>query len=261
MPKDGGISSIENRWKDSVLPNRRLVAVDLETTGLSVKNGHRIVSLGSVEIVDSQPTGKVIHLIFNPERRSDYAAREVHGFDSYTLAYQEPFEKYALELRDWIGDDLVVAHNASFDVGFLNNEFARSGIPPIERINVCCTMLMFQKWCSRNNESTIPANLDSAINVLGISDSRPDTHDALEDALLSISCYLSMRDQKTRVISLPEKFGPMNFITPPTPVKRNAREVTSEMVIEAMDRFKSKSATAKHLGISATTVNNRLKKL
>jgi DNA polymerase III subunit epsilon len=251
----------KNQRLDSALSDRRLVAVDLETTGLSVDNGHRIVSLGSVDIVDNQTTNKVVHLIFNPERRSDYSARKVHGFDSYTLAYQEPFERYASKIRDWIGDDLVVAHNASFDLSFLNSEFARSGISPIEGKNVCCTMRMFQDWCSRNQEHPISAKLDCAIEVLGISDSRPETHDALEDALLSMSCYLSMRDQKTRVISVPEKFEPTNFVTPPTPVKRNAREVTSEMVVAAMDRFKSKSATAKHLGISTTTVNNRLKKL
>ncbi len=105
----------------------REVVLDTETTGIDPAEGHRVVEIGCVELVNHVPTGKRFHAYVNPERPMPTGAFEVHGLTDAFLAEQPRFPTVAERLLDFLGDAPLVIHNAAFDVGFLNAEFARCG--------------------------------------------------------------------------------------------------------------------------------------
>ena len=112
----------------------RQVVLDTETTGLEVSQGHRIIEIGCVEIVDRKLTGRHYHQYIKPERAIDQGALEVHGITEEFLADKPVFSRIADEFMDFIRGAELVIHNAPFDVGFLNMEYARLGAnapPPI----------------------------------------------------------------------------------------------------------------------------------
>jgi DNA polymerase III subunit epsilon len=238
---------------------RRTVAIDVETTGLDPFAGeHRVITFAGVEFVDGIGPRAVMYLIFNPERASDRAAREVHGFDSFLLAHQDGFGSWASEIRDWIGDADVVAHNASFDIDFLNEEFRRANVRPIESDRVSCTMTMFRNHFEARGMRPPSARLDNVCSHFGLGPDRGKVHSAVEDAVLCASAYFTLKTGFVRKLRIVEALEPSNLKPPPFPPKRNAREVTREMALEAMAQYKTKTAAAKALGVSPTTIAKRL---
>ncbi|MFE1597550.1 3'-5' exonuclease [Methylobacterium sp. ID0610] len=191
---------------------RRLLALDVETTGLDA--GDRIVSFGAVlldtaSLLDSRPLLTCHHLIFDPQRASHPRAEAVHGFDDWLLRHQEPAARHLDALASLIGAaDLVVAHNADFDLGFLRREFAAAGRPAVA-MRSYCTMEAY-----RRRGETGSASLDAVCRRVRLR-REGEHHGALEDAWLALRVYLWLQGCPVRV-ARPD-LGPPTNLRPPPP--------------------------------------------
>lgn len=185
---------------------REIIFVDVETTGLG--GADRIVSLGAVRLTTAPVDIATLHLIFNPEKRCHPKAIQAHGYDNKTLARQDPIGPYTAALAAYFSRaDLVVAHNAAFDLRFLNGEFKRAAQPPIAAPSRC-TMLAYRALGQR------PATLDAVAARLGLP--RAGRHSALEDAWIAMQAYLSLNGCPWRIdFAAVRDPGPANFRPPP----------------------------------------------
>jgi DNA polymerase-3 subunit epsilon len=168
----------------------RQVVLDTETTGLSVEEGHRLIEVGCIELVDRRLTGRSFHHYLNPEREIDAGAIEVHGITLEKLSHAPRFAEVAAELLAFLAGDELVIHNAAFDLGFLNAEFARCGLghEPLERrCAVIDTLhLARQRHPGQRN------SLDALCKRYQIDNSQRQLHGALLDAQILAEVYLAM---------------------------------------------------------------------
>jgi DNA polymerase-3 subunit epsilon len=167
----------------------RQVVLDTETTGLEVNKGHRIVEIGCVELLERRPTGHEFHRYVNPRRAMDEGATAVSGITDDFLADKPSFADIADELLAFIDGAEVIAHNASFDMGFLEAEYARLERPirVAERVAILDTLLLArEKYPGQKN------SLDALCKRLGVDNSHRDLHGALLDAQLLADVYLAM---------------------------------------------------------------------
>ena len=123
----------------------REIVFDTETTGLEPLKGDRLVEIGAVELFNHLPTGRHYHVYINPERAMPDEAFRVHGLSTEFLADKPLFSAVVDEFLDFIGDATLIAHNANFDIGFLNAEFARLGKPPIPPDRVIDTLALARR--------------------------------------------------------------------------------------------------------------------
>jgi DNA polymerase-3 subunit epsilon len=166
----------------------RQIVLDTETTGLDPNDGHRIIEVGCVEIVDRRCTNNVLHFYINPERDIDDGALEVHGISLDQLADKPVFASIADALLDFIRGAELVIHNAPFDVGFLNAELARLGDDRIEtHCGVLDTLVM-----ARQKHPGQRVSLDALCKRYGVDNSGRELHGALLDARLLAEVYLVM---------------------------------------------------------------------
>jgi DNA polymerase-3 subunit epsilon len=177
----------------------RRVVLDTETTGLEVTQGHRIIEIACVELFDRRPTGRNFHRYLNPEREIDPGAIQVHGLTADFLADKPRFADIADELVEFLEGGELLIHNASFDVGFLNAEFANIGRPGVETIcPVTDTLAMAREMHPGKRNS-----LDALCERYQVDNSRRALHGALLDAQLLADVWLAMtRGQDTLDISL-----------------------------------------------------------
>ena len=167
----------------------RQVVLDTETTGLEASKGHRIIEIGCVELTERRRTGREFHRRINPQRAIDEGARAVSGISDESLADKPLFAQIAAELLEFIDGAELVIHNAEFDVGFLDAEFAR--LDPPTRIADRCTVLdtlalAREKYPGQKN------NLDALCKRLNVDNSHRVLHGALLDAQLLTDVYLAM---------------------------------------------------------------------
>lgn len=158
----------------------RVIALDTETTGISHRSGHRIIEIGAVELIANKMTGRQFHTYLQPQRRVDPGALRVHGITDAMLVGKPLFAEKAMELLDFISGAEVVAHNAPFDVGFLDNELRLSGFSGglARHCRVTCSLrLARERWPG------LPNKLDDLLSRLRIPADR-DVHGALKDARL-----------------------------------------------------------------------------
>lgn len=158
----------------------RVIALDTETTGISHRSGHRVIEIGAVELVGSQMTGRQFHTYLQPQRRVDPGALRVHGITDAMLAGKPLFAEKAIEFLDFISGAEVVAHNAPFDVGFLDNELQLAGHSGglARHCRITCSLrLARERWPG------LPNKLDDLLNRLRIPAHR-NVHGALKDARL-----------------------------------------------------------------------------
>ena len=165
----------------------REVVLDTETTGMDPADGHRIIEIGCVELLNHLPTGKVWHRYINPERDVDAGAVAVHGIKTEFLKDKPTFGEIVGEFLDFCGDATLIIHNAEFDVKFLNSELKTFGFPAIKIANVIDTLLM-----ARKKYPGSPANLDALCRRFNIDLSARDLHGALLDAQLLADVYLEL---------------------------------------------------------------------
>ena len=164
----------------------REIVLDTETTGLDPATGDRIVEIGAVEVLNAIPTGNVFHVYINPERDMPEEAFRVHGISSDFLADKPVFAQIVDEFRAFLGEDKLVAHNASFDVNFINHELRRCGKAEIARHQVVDTLSIARRKHGGAN------SLDALCSRYGIDASRRTKHGALLDAELLAEVYLEL---------------------------------------------------------------------
>tara|TARA_B100001540_G_C15615779_1_gene555231 strand:+ start:148 stop:816 length:669 start_codon:yes stop_codon:yes gene_type:complete len=167
------------------------VVLDTETTGLSVKEGHRIVEIGCIELDNLIPTKNNFHCFLNPGRKVSDKALEVHGYTDQFLSDKKKFIEIADDFLSFIKDKKLIIHNAEFDLGHLNNELKIAGKEKIDNENVIDTLdLAREKFPG----STI--SLDALCKRYRIDNSRREKHSALIDCELLTKVYINLVDQK-----------------------------------------------------------------
>ncbi|TVP54868.1 MAG: DNA polymerase III subunit epsilon [Halomonadaceae bacterium] len=173
----------------------RQIVLDTETTGLEPEQGHRIIEIGCVELNDRELTGRHYHVYVNPQREVDDGAVEVHGITNEFLADKPLFADIAQEFLEFIrGADLVI-HNAPFDVGFMDHEFARLG-KDFPRTGDVCTVTDSLKLARKKHPGQ-KNNLDVLCRRYGIDNSKRELHGALLDADILALVYLAMTGGQT----------------------------------------------------------------
>ena len=167
------------------------IILDTETTGLSVKDGHRIVEIGCIELDNLIPTKNVFHAYLNPERKVSESALKVHGYTDEFLSDKKRFIDIADEFLNFIKDKRIVIHNAEFDVGHLNNELKMINRNIIPRENVVDTLEI-----ARNKFPGSAISLDALCKRFRVDNSRRKKHTALIDCELLSKVYINLLDQK-----------------------------------------------------------------
>ncbi len=175
----------------------REIIFDTETTGLDSRED-RIIEIGGIELDNSFPTGRTIHIYINPgDRKVHPDALAVHGITDEFLADKPRFEAVAEEIITFFGDARWVAHNATFDMGFINAEFARLGIAPIAQDRVLDTLAMARRKFPKG-----PNSLDALCRRFGIDNSHRAKHGALLDSELLAEVYIEMIGGRQAGLSL-----------------------------------------------------------
>jgi DNA polymerase-3 subunit epsilon len=165
----------------------REIVLDTETTGLDPFAGHRLVEIGCVELVNRMPSGQHFHRYVNPERDIPVDAFAVHGLSAEFLNDKPRFVEIAEELLAFLGDAPLVAHNAAFDLGFLNAELERAGKTSVGRERLIDTLLL-----ARRKHPAGPNRLDDLCARYSIDNSRRTKHGALLDAEILAEVYLDL---------------------------------------------------------------------
>ena len=166
------------------------IVLDTETTGISVKDGHRIVEIGCIELEDLIPTKNKFHCYLNPERKVSEKAFEVHGYSDEFLSKQRKFNEIADEFLEFIRDKRIIIHNAEFDLAHLNNELVLFGKSKIKN-EVIDTLLL-----ARNKYPGSQVSLDALCKRFRIDNSKRIQHTALIDCDLLAKVYINLIDQK-----------------------------------------------------------------
>ncbi len=197
----------------------RQIFLDTETTGLYPAQGHRIIEVAAVEMINRRPTKNHFHYYLNPQREIDPAAQEVHGISLEFLQDKPLFGAIAQEMLDFINGAELIIHNAPFDLGFLNAELDRIGLTPIEtncdKITDTLKMAKQARPGQRNN-------LDALCRHFGINNAKRTLHGALLDAELLAEVYMAMtRGQDSLMMDL----GQSQVSSNPFLVAANGRKI------------------------------------
>ncbi|HET7333616.1 MAG TPA: DNA polymerase III subunit epsilon [Rhizomicrobium sp.] len=181
----------------------REVVLDTETTGLDPSDGHRVIEIGCVELIDHMPTGEDFHVYLNPERDVPVESQRVHGLDEAFLADKPLFADVAEKLLEFLGDAPLVIHNAGFDLKFLNSEFHRVRMEPIPFARAIDTIEI-----AKAKLPGVRYSLDELCKRFGIDLSARTKHGALLDAELLARLYLELiGGRQTRMALAPGDAG------------------------------------------------------
>jgi DNA polymerase-3 subunit epsilon len=166
------------------------IVLDTETTGISIKDGHRIVEIGCIELDNLIPTKNKFHCYLNPERKVSEKALEVHGYTDDFLATQKKFSDIGEQFLEFIKDKRLIIHNAEFDLGHLNNELAILGKKKLDN-EIIDTLIL-----ARDKFPGSPVSLDALCKRYRVDNSRRIQHTALIDCDLLAKVYINLIDQK-----------------------------------------------------------------
>ena len=175
----------------------REIVLDTETTGVEPNSGDRIVEIGCVELVNHCPSGRTFHVYINPERSMPVEAFNVHGLSEEFLSDKPVFAEVAQDFAEFIAGAKLVIHNAAFDVGFINMEFKRLGLPPVEQALVVDTLSM-----ARRKHPGASNSLDALCSRYGIDNSRRTKHGALLDSEILAEVYIELIGGKQASLGL-----------------------------------------------------------
>lgn len=165
----------------------RELVLDTETTGFDPLDGDRIVEIGAVELFNHMPTGEVYHVYINPERSMPQSAFEVHGLGDDFLRDKPVFRDVAQSFLDFVRDDKMVIHNASFDMKFLNHELKTLGLKTLPNTQAIDTLEI-----ARRKFPGSPASLDALCRRFGVDNSAREKHGALLDSEILAEVYLQL---------------------------------------------------------------------
>ena len=166
------------------------IVLDTETTGISVKDGHRIVEIGCIELDDLIPTQKKFHCYLNPDRKVSEKALEIHGYTDEFLANQKKFKEICDDFLDFINGKRLIIHNSEFDLAHLNNELSIFGKKKLNNIVVDTLILARDKFPGS------PVSLDALCKRYRVDNSKRTQHTALIDCDLLAKVYINLIDQK-----------------------------------------------------------------
>ena len=178
------------------------VILDTETTGLNVKDGHRIVEIGCIELDDLIPTKKTFHCYLNPQRKVSESALKVHGYTDEFLSDKNIFQDIADDFLKFIEGKKIVIHNAEFDISHINNELSIAGYDKIDKKNVIDTLDLARKKFPGS-----PASLDALCKKYRIDNSKREKHTALLDCELLSKVYINLLDQKEPSLNFKNQEG------------------------------------------------------
>ena len=180
------------------------VVLDTETTGISIKEGHRIVEIGCIELENLIPTKNKFHCYFNPERKVSEKALEVHGYTDEFLSTQKKFLDVVDEFLEFIDNKKLIIHNAEFDLNHLNNELAILGKKKLNN-QIVDTLIL-----ARDKFPGSPVSLDALCKRYRIDNSKRTQHTALIDCDLLASVYINLIDQKEPTLNFLNKDDKIN---------------------------------------------------
>ncbi len=175
----------------------RAILFDTETTGLEPHLGHRVIEVAALELLNDLPTGRHFHTMIHPERDIPEDATRIHGFTLAHLVDKPRFAEIVGEMLAFFGDGPLIAHNAPFDFGFLNAEFARLGLAPLPAARMVDTLAM-----AKIRFPGMPNSLDALCRRFAIDLSARTTHNALLDCRLLAEVYVELTGGRQRGLSL-----------------------------------------------------------
>ena len=201
------------------------VVLDTETTGISIKEGHRIVEIGCIELDNLVPTQKKFHCYLNPERKVSQKALEVHGYTDEFLSGQKFFKDVVDEFLNFIEGKKLIIHNAQFDLGHLNHELALIGKKKINN-EIIDTLLL-----ARDKFPGSSISLDALCKRYRIDNSKRVQHTALIDCNLLAKVYINLIDQKEPTLNF-QKHEEKNF-------KQNLKEIfySKKIIVPSLDEI------------------------
>ena len=207
------------------------VVLDTETTGLSVKDGHRIVEIGCIELDNLVPTKKTFHCYLNPERKVSEKAFEVHGYTDEFLSSQKKFKEVVDDFLNFISGNRLIIHNAEFDLSHLNNELKITGKNILNNEIVDTLILARDKFPGSS------ISLDSLCKRYRIDNSKRIKHTALVDCDLLAKVYINLIDQKEPTLNFQDKISDENnIINEKTSYFKKILKLT-EVEIESHNKF------------------------
>lgn len=213
----------------------REIVLDTETTGLDPNDGHRLVELGCVELVNHLRTGRDFHRFINPERDVPEEARRIHGLATDFLKGHPVFADVVDAFLEFIGDAPLLIHNAKFDVAFLNAELKRASRPVLTADRATCTLIMAQK-----RFPGAPASLDALCRRFGVDNSVRTKHGAIVDSELLAEVYLHLIGgrQVGMELGVPTRRGIVvgagpAIVRPPRPHAPSAAELAAHAALLA----------------------------
>jgi len=181
----------------------RQIVLDTETTGLSPLEGHRIVEIGAIELINHVPSARTFHVYLNPERDMPKEAEAVHGITAAFLKGKPLFKEVVTDFLEFLQDAPLVIHNASFDMAFINHELARAGQSALEMARVIDTLQL-----ARQKHPMAPNSLDALCKRYGIDLSRRSKHGALLDSELLAEVYLELIGGRQTALGLTQQQRP-----------------------------------------------------
>jgi DNA polymerase-3 subunit epsilon len=204
------------------------VILDTETTGLSFKDGHRIVEIGCIELDDLIPTQNKFHCYLNPERKVSEKALEVHGYTDEFLSTQKKFAEVVDEFLNFIENKRLVIHNAEFDLGHLNNELVLLGKKKLIIENTIDTLAI-----ARDKFPGSPISLDALCKRYRVDNSKRRHHTALIDCDLLAKVYINLLDQKEPTLDFKNQDNEKIIINP-----KNINQYYKKVVKPTEEDFK-----------------------
>ncbi len=208
------------------------VFLDTETTGLSFKDGHKIVEIACLETKELIPTSKKFHKLINPQRKVSEDAFKVHGYSTEMLSNKENFSLIAKDFLDFIKGRKIIIHNAPFDLGFLNNELKLLKLEMIEKENVVDTLeIARSKYPGSSN------SLDSLCKRFNIDLSRRVKHNAMLDCELLREVYINLLEAKE-----PKLFSSINTISKIIDDKESEKEYSKKIILPSEIELKKHQA-------------------
>ncbi len=205
----------------------REIVLDTETTGLDPLDGHRLVEIGCVELINRIPSGQTFHVYFNPERSMPAEAFAVHGLSGEFLKDKLFFAEAADDFLAFLGDAPLVIHNAAFDLGFINAELERAGRPLVARERLVDTLLI-----ARRKHPGGSNRLDDLCVRYAIDNSRRTKHGALLDAELLAEVYVELIGARQAQLVLSQATGPGRAIGEPIIVRERLAPLISAVTEE-----------------------------
>jgi DNA polymerase III subunit epsilon len=222
----------------------REIVLDTETTGLDPLQGHRLVEIGAIELFNHIPTGKTYHRFINPQRDVPREAEAVHGITGNFLKDKPAFASIADEFLEFIGDTVLIIHNASFDIAFLNAELGYIKRPPILYERIIDTLTLAKK-----RHPMGPNSLDALCKRYGIDIAKRTKHGALLDSELLAGVYLELIGGRQITLTLPKADNVRHLQSGNVPVPANRinplpERLTGEELARHQALVKSLGATA-----------------